>query len=882
MTLSWISSIRIFCFFLALAGVFAARASDRPDFHHTAWTSENGLGSVFDLQQSSDGYLWLTTSRGVMRFDGVRFQSVADATYGAVDGNEIDSVLVPPSGGLWLTTTSAGLLFWKDGKLSTFPDRRCTPTRKMGRLIEDRDGSLWIQGAAGLFHLRGSTCEQVGTKEGYPGGFAAGIFLDSDGTLWVKTRSGPLLFKPQGAPKFTAGEFGKGPSTSYAFLHEAPDGSIWLSDDQGLRRVASKLSVTASFEPGEGDKKNTQFGDFTFAPDGSLWAVTSKGVQRFDDVGQWPTPVAKENAPGSVFTPAQGLSSDAAWKVLIDREGVVWVATNSGLDRLRRNALNRLALPPAREREFSIAIGDQGSVWTGNSSMPFTHVAADGKTRSFPGIGPPISIRRDHTGTIWTAGAGDVRLWRSSGAGFQPVHYPDEKLDSVVSAAVDRNNEPWILARSGRTYHYSDGKWKKQNTALGKKPGVIGAMTDDQEGNIWFAFSDKVVQWDGSAYHSFVRKARDVSETTMSVRGAHVWLAGPGGVQLFTQGQFYTMQWNDPEQPGRASGVVETQTGELWVNGFSGISHLPADELKKWLSNPNVAVSAEHLDELDGLPGLSGEKLPEPSVLEGPDGKIWFATIKGIAWVEPAALDRNRNRLPPPVVISSVHSNGRIQSGLTGLSLPAGTENLQIDYAALSLAMPERVTFRYQLEGADTEWQNVGTRRQAYYTKLRPGSYRFHVAAANDRGVWNEAGATLDLRIAPAWYQTSWFLALCGVGAIALAAAAYRLRVRQLAAGISARFDERLQERIRIAQELHDTLLQGFLSASMHAHIASDRLPADSNAAPILNRAIQLMDQVIDEGRNAIRGLRSEQNAVDLERAFAAIQRELDPQFANT
>src|SRR5277367_573048 len=148
------------------------------DFHHTGW---NGLGAVFDLKQSSDGYLWLTTSRGVLRFDGVRFQSIEEVTHGAVHDNDIDSVFLAASGGLWLTTQGAGLLFWKDGRLVPFPDRRCTPIRKQGKIIEDRDGSLWVQATAGLFHLRGSVCEQVGPEQGYPGGFPAGLLMDSDG-----------------------------------------------------------------------------------------------------------------------------------------------------------------------------------------------------------------------------------------------------------------------------------------------------------------------------------------------------------------------------------------------------------------------------------------------------------------------------------------------------------------------------------------------------------------------------------------------------------------------------------------------------------------------------------------------------------------------------
>ncbi len=847
------------------------------DFHHTEW---NGLGAVFDIKQGPAGFLWLTTSKGVRRFDGVRFQSVEEVTRGAAHDSEIDSVFFSSSGGLWLTTEGAGLLFWKDGRLTTFPDRRCTPTRKQGQIIEDRDGSLWVQAKAGLFRLRGTVCEQVGVEQGYPGGFPAGIFMDSDGTLWVKTQTGPLLFLPRGQSKFQVSKYGEGLSTSYAFLHQAPDGAIWLSDDQGLRQAANTLSFSADSPPGKSNKRNAQFGDFTFTPDGTLWAVTGKGVRRFDYVERWPTPLAVETAPGESFTPEQGLSSDAVWKILIDREGDVWVATNSGLDRLRRAAFTTMGLPHAQEHEFSIAAGDRGSVWTGNSSLPLTHVAADGTITSFPRTRQTVSLRRDHNGTIWSAGAGEFHLWRSSGEGFSPLQYPGEKLDAVVFVAADRNNDPWITTVSGHAYHFSSRAWSDQTGALGKKPGVVGAMVDDQAGNLWFGFSNKVVEWDGSSYHrfSFPDGKRGVSENTMSVRGDHVWLGGAGGVQLFRQGQFYLMRWKDQDLPGRVSGVVETETGDLWVNGFSGISHVSAAELRKWLSDPGWAVSAEHLDELDGLPGLSGEITPEPSVVEAADGRLWFATTKGIAWLDPAALQRKPNRLPPPVTISAVIADGKTYAGSNSLTLPAHTENLEIDYTALSLAMPERVFFRYKLDSVDNDWQNVGTRRQAYYTKLRPGPYRFQVIASNNDGVWNYTGATLNLRVSPAWFQTNWFRLACVACGIFLVSALYRLRVRQVAAGINARFDERLAERTRIAQELHDTLLQGFLSASMQVHVAKDCLPADSEATPILTRAIQLMSQVIEEGRNAVRGLRSSQSlSLDLEQAFARIPQELEP-----
>ncbi len=233
----------------------------------------------------------------------------------------------------------------------------------------------------------------------------------------------------------------------------------------------------------------------------------------------------------------------------------------------------------------------------------------------------------------------------------------------------------------------------------------------------------------------------------MSVRGDRVWMGGTGGVELFTKGQFHVMQWKDQNLPGRVSGVLETETGDLWMNGFSGITHVSAGELAKWLRDPAYAVSAEHLDALDGLPGLSAERIPEPSLAESRDGRLWFATTRGIAWLDPAALHKNLNRLPPPVMITSVISNGKAYPGSSDLTLPAHTDRLEINYTALSLAIPERVMFRYKLDGVDPDWQNAGTRRQAFYTHLPPGNYRFHVIACNNDGVWNETGASLGVMI---------------------------------------------------------------------------------------------------------------------------------------
>jgi signal transduction histidine kinase/ligand-binding sensor domain-containing protein len=839
------------------------------DYHHTMWTSENGLGAVFDIQQAPDGYLWLTTSTGVFRFDGVRFQSVEEATNGAVPNSEIHAVFLSPSGGLWLKTRAAGLLFWKDGRLTTFTDRRCTPVLQLEGVAEDHEGALWLQTSGGLFRLQGPVCEQIGAEHGYPGGFPAAILVDRAGTVWVRTLGGAVLFMSPGQSRFQAIDYDAGPISAafvfatdahYAFLHQAPDGSIWLSDDYGLRRVTDRGGAGTAHTPlVKEDKQNLRFGDFTFAADGTLWAVSDRGLRRFDHVDQWPTPQATEAAPGESFTAKGGLSSDAAWRVLTDREGSVWVGTNSGLDRLRRTALTAVSLPPAEEHDFSIAAGDNGSIWTGNRTLPLTHVTADGRITSFPQIRGSICLRALGDGTIWSAGGEDGMLWHSSGSGFVPMHYPEKQLGPIISLAVDRNGDLWINTAAGGTYRFSGGNWIKQDRALGRKPGVLGAMTGDDAGNIWFGFSNYLIKWDGGGYQrfSFPNGTRGASEMTMSVRGKHVWLAGTGGVAVFTGGQFHLMHWKDQNLPGRLSGVLETEAGDLWMNGSSGITHVSAGELERWLRDPNYAVSAEHLDALDGLPGLSAERVPEPSLAQSSDGRLWFATSRGIAWLDPVALHQNLNRLPPPVMITSVISNGKAYPGSRDLRLPAHSDRLEINYTALSLAIPERVLFRYKLDGVDSDWQDVGTRRQAFYTHLPPGKFRFHVIACNNDGVWNETGATLGITIKPAFYEMWWFIALVVLAAAGLLWWAIRLRIHSIAHQLQERLAERVAERERIARELHDTLLQSLFGLTLRFHTAADRLPLGDPAREALDDALQQSDKVMQEGRQRVLNLRA-------------------------
>ena len=828
-----------------------------PQFHHTLWSADSGIGAVYDIQQEADGFLWIQTSTGVFRFDGVRFQTAAELLNDAEQSRRIEAALPSHSSGVWFTTVASGLLLWRDGRLKAIPDPHCT-----GIIAEAQDGSLWVASKVGLLHLHSSSCDKVGAEMAYPGGEPAGIMMDHEGTLWVKTWTGSLLSLSPGQSKFVLSPYGGGATRFFAFLHEAPDQSIWLSDDYGMREVRGAHG--APFLPraaGTPHEKSERFQDFDFGEDGGVWLITDKGLRLTDHIEQWETPKQMEAAPGKNFTVGKGLSSDTIWTDLIDHEGNIWLGTDAGLEQLRRVALYTPQLANSQEHELGIAPGDNGSVWTGSLSLPLTQVDAGGAARSFPKISQITSIRRDRNGVIWVASEGDSHLQRSSGNGFEPVHYPRENEQAVIFLAVDRNDELWISLRQLGVFHLSHGTWIDEDAAIGKEPTTLGAMTDDSAGNVWIAYNNRLVRWDGSRYSSISLPGGSlgISVSTIMVRNDHVWLAGDDGVGLLTRDRFHLLHCKDDNLLSRVTGILESSDGDLWMNGPSGVTHVGAHEISQWINDPKFLATANHLDQLDGLPGLSGEGFPTPSLIQSPDGWIWFGTTKGIAGLNPLTLNSYRNNIPPPVVIASITSDGKSYQNLDDIRLPAHTKNLQIDYTALSFSVPERVRFRYKLDGVDEVWEDAGTRRQAFYNGLSPGRHRFQVIASNNDGVWNETGGTLLFSVAPAFYQTLWFKILLGVVLALLVWLFIRLRIRTVARELQKRLSERLEERERIARELHDTLLQGLFGLILRLQFSMDQLEDDNPVKVDITKALTQSESMMQEGRERIKHLRSSQ-----------------------
>lgn len=844
--------------------------------HHTAWTPNNGApGEVRALAQTTDGYLWLGGPTGLYRFDGVRFEQYKPPSGPDLPRARIDAMLATPDGGLWIGYQSGDISFLKNGAVKTYGEQDGVPPTRIGAFLRDRQGTLWaVAGRGGLLRLEGARWRTIGSDWGFSG-MALSVYEDRNETLWVGTVD-KVFFLHKGARQFQVA------ADHLQFVMkfgEAPDGTLWMTETgRSVRPVplASKPQTLTGPEIVAG----SQF--LLFDDQGSLWiASLGDGIRRVQDPAlRSPALGTKPTMTAESYMAAQGLSGNFMYCLLQDREGNVWAGTNAGVDRFRQSAFVPVALPPD---------GPISAIFEGDDNMVFAGILPMGPIQRIrDGVANPLKDALHHVDTAFRDPSGIVWLTNR----FQLFRFANEQQHPVDPAReFIRPREPWMTRegmvmrtialpeaaitissraialtreRSGRLWLSVEGKgvyrlngatWITLESLGGPKGGALAAFTDSL-GRSWFGFQNGTVAVvEGDTLRTFTRKDGVPAGNISSIQGSgpDVWIGGNNGVALFSGGRFHPLIPAVGEEFSGITGLIASSG--LWLNERRGIVHISAGEIRLFQGDPGHRVNFELFDLRDGLPQHRPGSIASPSALQTTNGLLWFATPGGLVWLDPKRIPRNA--LPPPVVIETLVANGQRHSATAPLALPAHTGNLNIEYTALSLTIPERVRFRYQLDGVDKGWQDVGTRREAFYTNLGPGTYRFRVKACNNEGIWNEAGAALDFTIAPAYYQTWWFLALCGLAGLAALWLLYLLRVRQVTAQVHARLGERMAERERIARELHDTLLQSVQGLMLHFEAAVRKLPGQDPIRPVIESALRTAEQVVIEGRDRVRDLRS-------------------------
>lgn len=839
--------------------------------HHTAWTAKDGAPSqITALAQTGDGYLWIGSARGLYRFDGIEFDPYVPPAGVKLPGYNIYALLATPDGGLWISFRPFGLGFLKDGQLRVFSSPEELPKSEVFCLANDAEGRTWAGTLSGLALFDGALWVEIGSDWNLPNQRIWSMFTDRDGTFWIAIGD-TIAYLPRGSKTFQQTGIR---TVGVPEMVQGRDGRLWMTQwDQpvqtmpihGIAANETEIQVNAY--------------KLYFDRDGSLWMIGryANGITRV----RFPEKLAKGTvAPDSQelesFSAQDGLTDNTSGNILEDREGNIWISSTKGLDRFSRSHLVSVRLPPTFV-SLTLLAGEGGDIWVASTGPnPLLRISGDKLIKASEPL-QVASVYRDSDGTVWWGSNGGI--WKQSKDRFEFFRHPAGP--SVWFWEIFRAPDPgglWTRLGDLGLAHFNNGVWTKTEKPKELPEKAPAASFEDQQGRIWLGYSSgNVYLMNGKAIQSFSRSdGIDIGKIkVIRGRGAQIWLGGETGLALFDNGRFTTVKAAG-DQLGSISGIIETADGALWLNEMRGIVCIPREETRRLLDNPDHQISYRLYHILDGLPGGPQMNYSVSTAVEASDGRLWFATDNGLTWIDPARL--KVNDLPPPVVVKSLTTQDKAYRSPELMELPKGTESLRINYTALSLSVPERVHFKYRLEGYDDNWRDAGTRREVFFTHLGPGTYRFRVIASNNDGVWNEEGAALEFTILPMFYQTNWFLALCAATVVCLAWLGFRWRVRQVKNLLHVQFQERLAERTRIAQDLHDKLLQGFVSAKMQLYTEVHDLPADTPKTRRLKGIYELLGELIEEGRSTVKELRTSQDAefTDFEQQFLKLREEFD------
>jgi signal transduction histidine kinase/ligand-binding sensor domain-containing protein len=824
---------------------------DVSQYGHTSWKIRDGFfkSRITVVAQTQDGYLWLGTELGLLRFDGVRSVPLQLPPGQSLPHSWIRTLYVSRDGTLWIGTLG-GLASWKDRALRLYPDIRFS----VDSLLEDRDGTVWAGGTDPT--LVGRLCAIIKDRvrcSGEDTGFGRSVtslYEDNAGALWATSTTGLWRWTPGPPQRFSLPEPVAGALQSLA---RNDDGTPLVAIQTGIARLVDgkfeRFSLPAAAPPINSPKL---FRD----RDGSLWVGTDSGLRHM------------HRGRMDAFTRLDGLSGDFVNRLFEDREGDIWVVTGDGLDRFRDLAGTTLAVRKGLSFGSTSAVvaSVDGSVWINSSGALNRWNGGRITVTRTPETRDVQSIFQDRRGRIWVAtrgGLGYVERDR-----FTSIH--GVPGGNMLAFAQDARGILWLANQDAGLVGVSpDGgvqtiPW----SGLGHKDPAGRVVADDARGGLWLGFyQGGLVYYEGGrvveTYSMPDGGASRINDLRLDRDGA-LWVASERGLSRLKSGRMAALTSESGLPCGRVAWMADDAIDSVWLRTECGLLRVARSELEAWAAAVDkaqaaVAIHPTLFDSSDGIRSGSDVSSFSPLVTRSADGRLWFADEDGVSIVDPRHLPFNT--LPPPVHIEQITADREVYdlapSAEGSVRLPPLSRDLQIDYTALSLVAPEKIRFRYKLEGRDRDWQDAGNRRQAFYSDLPPGNFRFRVIAANNSGVWNETGATLDFAIAPAYYQTAWFRALVVVAFISLIVAAYRLRLRQIATQYNARLDARVAERTRIARDLHDTLLQSFQGVLLKFHAVSYMLGENPAAREKLDGVIEQARQAITEGRDAVQGLRA-------------------------
>lgn len=847
------------------------------------WTTDQGLpqNSVQAILQTRDGYLWLATFDGLVRFDGVQFTVFNSGNSPGLKSNRFTCLFEDRDGILWVGTEDAGLARYKDGSFTSYTVADGLPANRVRQIQNDPDpqGQILVVTTRGIIRWPNSELlKRAAADNGIPIGFR---YVDLAGASWFSDDQ--QLYQTKGGVETVYTLQDGLLSAGVTAMYQDREGSIWIANinlrkqrlqsgyyDASIQRlkdgvfrnypIANALVrsyVTFFYEDREGQLW------FGTSHDGLFRLSYSNDDQRYD--------AASPSERIHLYTTADGLSSNAVTSLYEDVEGTFWIGTtDQGLNRLRRQIIMNYTEKNGLggDNVYPIYQDRAGNIWLGTWRKGLTIYKAGNFTHytgqnDLPAGNLITALAEDREGRMWIGGYGGV-CWFENGK-FNTL--PEKlMLDGGGLNAIhqDREGDLWFGADVAGLYRYHQGQLSHLTTNDGLPSNSVHVILEDEQGALWVGTYGGLIRFKDDKLTVYTTKDGLASNRIRSLYldgDGTLWIGTyDGGLSRFKGGRFTSYTPRDGLFNSGVFQILEDDHENFWFSCNLGIYRVTKRELNDFAEGKIQAITSVAYGKADGMLNQECNGGTQPAGIRARDGKLWFPTQAGVAIVDPDAV--NFNSHPPPVMIESALVDRQARDVNRSVRIEPGQTNLEIHYTGLSFIKPEQVKFKYRLEGVDQDWVEAGTRRVAYYSHLAPGTYTFTVIAANSDGLWNTHGASLSVRSIPPFYRTWWFLLLSGSFVGGMIFLFYRRRVARLERARAAQeaFSQQLiesqeRERKRIAAELHDSLGQNLLIIKNRALLGLTPQAPQTVSLEQLNEISETATQAIEEVREIARNL---------------------------
>lgn len=753
------------------------------------WQTDSGLpsASVFAITQTPDGYLWVGTQGGLVRFDGINFVTFDKHNTPEIKNDEIFNFFIDHQGTLWISLTEYGVVRYKDGKFTTLRIPEELNHKRIEYISEDTSGNLLLTSNIGLYRLSKGKWDVLGAKDGLPSDDVRSLYKDRKGRVWINTKNGLGLLEKGKITSFT--EKDGLPNTKIFAFQDDDKGNIWLGGSDSL--VKYDWAKFTSYSLKDGLPKGG-IRALSFDKSGNLWVGTTGGG----------ICVFREGKAVSYLKEKDGLGNNFISSIFTDREGTQWIGTfGSGLHRMKLKKFSTVTKRNGLSSDFvfSISQDSKGDVWIGTYGGGLNQYH-NGKFNHFlheKGNSNIIrSVFADSNGNIWTGTYGDGLNQFRDGKYVKNYKVKDGLASNGVYAiAQDRRGNLWIGTDNGLC-RFHNGQFTNYSNYEGVADNHITILFEDKAGNLWIGTKTRgLIQYrDGrffvpaevtSLSNQAIRAIYEDSESTL-------WVSTENELVRLKNKKLtrYSVESGLPDKV--IYQVLEDNYGFLWINSNRGILRVRKTEMEDFAEGRVKVISGVIYGVADGIKSTEGIGQNQPAALKDKDGKLWFPSTGGILMIDPKQV--TYNEVLPPVKVEEVRVNRTVISFQNEMKLSPGSDDIEFRFTALSLRAPEKIRFRYKLEGYDHDWVDAGTRREAFYTNLTPGNYRFYVQACNDNGVWNVVGTSLSFELEPHFYQAMTFKILCALLVLFLALGIYLFRVNRLVAH-NRKLEQKVSER---------------------------------------------------------------------------------------